>query len=69
MDVLNLLYDTISMGVALALLSDDERQRVHWVDPLNSQRLTWGEFICLYIHTFYDETTIFSNCRYRTPTT
>lgn len=48
MDVLNMLDDIELVCVALALDTSKKRKRVHWVHPLNSHRLSLGEFNCLY---------------------
>lgn len=50
MDVLNQLDDTELLCISLAFDDTEERQRVHWVHPLNSNRITLGEFSCLYSH-------------------
>jgi hypothetical protein len=47
MELLELLYDVELVCVALAA-DTVERQRLHWVHPLNVQRITLGEFHCLY---------------------
>jgi len=47
MELLELLDDVELVCIALAA-DTVERHRVYWVHPLNAQRITLGEFHCLY---------------------